>query len=389
MGDLEKLQLPRAVVRWRFKWTKFILCLVVIFLLTLFLQTGWSIIAGRLQKVAAATWGVIDKGYWAEVLFLRNEQILTVPAGGLLKLQVKDGARVPRGEILAILDQGTNLGTVAERDIVGRQNYRRYQTLIREEAVLGLDLRRINGDLAKHFKKAVRQKTNANLLALKQEKEQVIRNIQIIRAQSAGLRRQLAPLLKRWRFITAATPGCFVAQYDGFEGTLKPDYFDQLTLDDFDRKYPPQSSGSKVVAAEPFGRLIDPFTQMMAVKFDRAKTGSPFLGTNWRFKMPGGWKSAPLSGIKMFNSKMGAVLVAMSTEETDLLRIRRTKIFVVFQRITGVTVPIQALFKREDLTLVRIAGGEGYREKKVAVLAADGDKAVVSGIEAGTLIISR
>ncbi|MGD9155152.1 MAG: hypothetical protein PVG90_06605, partial [Bacillota bacterium] len=66
-----------------------------------------------------------------------------------------------------------------------------------------------------------------------------------------------------------------------------------------------------------------------------------------------------------------------------------TKIFVVFQRITGVTVPIQALFKREDLTLVRIAGGEGYREKKVAVLAADGDKAVVSGIEAGTLIISR
>jgi hypothetical protein len=388
MGDLEKLAPRRMAVRWRLKWTKFILCLVVILLLALFLQTARLIIASRLQKVVAATWGTVEKGYWAEVLYLREAQTLTAPTGGALKLQVKDGTLVPQGEILAVLDQGTNPGKVTALDTADRQIYNRYQTLIREETALGVDLRRIDSDITRHLNNTARQKSN-DLLALQQEKEHVVRNIQIIRVQSVGLRRKLAPLFKRWRFIVAAAPGSFVSKYDGYESILKPDYFNKLTLNDFNRKYPLKSSGGKVAAAEKVGRLINPFTQTMAVKFNSVQTGVPSLGTIWRFKTTNGWKSAPVIGVKIFNSEMGAVQVAISAEATDLLRSRRTKIFVVFQRITGVTVPSQALFKREHLTMVRIAKGDGFREEKVEVLANDGSKAVVSGIKVGTLIISR
>ncbi|HYH01849.1 MAG TPA: hypothetical protein VEC37_02005, partial [Bacillota bacterium] len=65
------------------------------------------------------------------------------------------------------------------------------------------------------------------------------------------------------------------------------------------------------------------------------------------------------------------------------------KLFVVHRRITGVTIPAQAIFEQEGRALVRIAKGDSYREKPVEVLENDGSKAVVAGIEVGTILISR
>jgi multidrug efflux pump subunit AcrA (membrane-fusion protein) len=389
MGNSRNLPQSPAPGRLRFKLTKFILCLGMMILLALFFMGGWLLLAGRLQKVVAATWGMVEKGCWTEVLYLREEQLLTAPAEGRLTLQVKNGTRVPKGEILAILDKkvaGRQNTTISN---FNRQSYRHYQTLVQREAALNRDLRRINADLLNHLKTVDHRKNVADLQALQQEKEEVIRNIQVIHAQLVSFQQELAPVLQRWGFIIAEKPGSFVTDYDGWESTLTPEYFDQLTLNDFNRNYQLQSGGRQVKAGEIFGRLVNPLNQMMAVKITARKTGVPTVGTVWRFKTPGGWKSAPLTSVKMFDRQTGVAGVTLQTEETDLLRSRFAKMFVVYQKITGVTIPVQALYKRENLTVVRVAKGSGYHEKIVQVLGNDGGKAVVSGLEVGAMIISR
>jgi hypothetical protein len=379
-----------AAIRLRFRWTKFILCLGTILLLTVFFMGGWLLIVDRLQKVVAATWGMVEKGSWIEVLYLRDEKPLTVPAAGRLTVQVKNGARVPQGEILALLDQGAGLGPNVEVTNSSRQSYNKYQMQVREEAALTLDLHRISTDVTKHLKKRGCQKTSADLEALQQEKEQVIRNIQVIHAQSVSLQQELVPVLKRWQFIAAEEPGSFLTMYDGWEGLLSPEYLSRLTLSDFTRKYPLKTGArQQVKTGETFGRLINPFNQIMAIKINAQQTGIPQTGAVWRFKTASGWKSAPLTYVKMFNAQFGVAGAPIQAEEADLSTSRLAKMFVIYQRITGVTVPVQALFRRENLTLVRVAKGDGYREKTVRVLGNDGSKAVVSGIEVGTMIISR
>jgi hypothetical protein len=290
---------------------------------------------------------------------------------------------------LALLDQGADLGRNVEVTNATRQSYSKYQRLVREETALTLDRRRIDINLNKHFKKLDYRKTSSDWEALQQEKANITRNVEIIHAQSVGLRQELAAVLNRWHFITAAEPGSFSTKYDGWEGSLQPESLSRLTLNDFTRKYPLKSGFSQVACGETFGRLINPFNQMMAIKIIASQTGIPSRGTIWRFKTINGWKSASLTYVKMFNSQTGVAGVSLQAEDADLTLPRLTKIFVVYQTVTGVTVPVQALFKRENLILVRAVKGAGYREKTVQVLGNDGNKAVVSGLKVGEMIISR
>jgi hypothetical protein len=389
MADLGKPAPRFAAVRLRFKLAKYLLCLGAILLLAILFIAGWLLIAERFPKVVATTWGIIEKGCWSEVLYLREEQPLTAPAAGKLTIQVKNGARVPQGEILALLDQGAGLGRNVEVTNATRQSYRKYQTLVREETALTSDLRRIDIDLSKHFKKLGYQKTSPDLEALQQEKANITRSIEIIHAQSVSLRQTLAAVLNRWYFITAAEPGSFSTEYDGWEGSLQPESLSRLTLNDFTRKYPLKSGSSQVACGEMFGRLINPFNQMMAIKIIAPQTGIPSRGAIWRFKTVNGWKKASLTYVKMFNGRTGVAGVPLQAEDVDLTLPRLTKIFMVYQTVTGVTVPVQALFKKENLILVRVVKGAGYREKTVRVLGNDGNKAVVSGLKVGEMIISR
>jgi hypothetical protein len=389
MGDSEKPTQRRAAKRFPFRGIKLILFFSIISLLAVFFMGGWQLIANRLQKVVAATWGMVEKGCWIEVLYLREEKLLTAPASGCLTIQVKNGARVPQGEVLALLDQGAALGRSAVVTNSVRQSYNEYQRLVREEAALTMDLRRINADLRKRMRKRVYPNDEADLEALQQEKGQVIRNIQTIHAQSAGLQQEMAPVLKRWRFIAAEAPGSFSTEYDGWEGSLPPEYLSRLTLNDFARNYPLKSGARQVKSGAPFGRLINPFNQIMAFKINAQQTGIPQTGAIWRFKTASGWKNAPLIYVKMFDGQTGVAGAAIQAGEADLTRMRLSRMFAVYQSITGVTVPASALYKKGKLTLIRVMKGDDYREKAVQVLGSDGSRAVISGIKIGTMIISR
>jgi hypothetical protein len=392
MGDSKRITRRITRMCWRFRWTRLMLLVAMVTTVVLLFEAGRIITANLLQKTVVATWGTIHKGCWVEGLRLREETLLVAPGTGFLTGQVDDGARVSRGEILALLDREASSGepgvliTIAER-----QQFDQLQRLTREEAALELDRLRIDRDLAFHLKKIeLGQWTpGSDLEALKQEKERVLRTIQKVRSQSFRLRQVIAPLIKRWLPIVASAPGYFKTEYDGYEGRLTPAYLPQLLNRDFERNYPLRHGKTQVAAGTIFGKLINPFSQVLAVKIDVRQTGMPQKGAIWRFKTRGGWKNAPIKSVIMFDKYTGVAAAPLQIAAPDLTQPRREKMFVVYQKITGVTVPLSALYYRDRQPLARVVRAHSYQEKPVQILVDDGSKAVVTGIEVGAVLISR
>lgn len=391
MVEAVKKTVGRTRVKLKFKWTKFFRFIILLVLVLLLLEMSWLFVANLLQKVVVAEWGFIEKGNWMEVLYLREEHLIIAPTSGRLTLRLKTGMRVPRDEIIATLDTEENFFNenreISEDSLM---QYKKLQKLIREEKVLQLDLQRVFADIVKRSNQSNPNLSGSDLETLQQEKERILRTIQWISPQILQIQQKLTPVLNRIKFITAAQAGYFMAETDGFETTLQPASLEKITEVDFRRKYSSlKSGGNPVKTGAVIGKLISPFKQIFAVKVDLNQTGELQKGDILRFKTPGGWKNAPLIYIKKLDTQTAIAGVELPMTESDLSIPRSTKMFVVHHRITGVTIPTQAVFEQEGRTVVRIAKGHSYREQPVEVLANDGSKAVVAGIDVGTILISR
>ncbi|HYH05050.1 MAG TPA: HlyD family efflux transporter periplasmic adaptor subunit, partial [Bacillota bacterium] len=317
MVEAAKRTVRKTRVKLKFKWTKFFRFILLLALVLLLLEMSWLFVANLLQKVVVAEWGVIEKGNWMEVVYLREEHLVTAPAEGSLTLRVKSSMRVPRDEIIATLDTEEHFFNKSpEISDASLQQYKKLQKLIREETAQHLDLQRINADIVKRSEQPGASFAGSDLENLKQEKERVLRTIQWIRPQIMQIQQELAPVLNRTKFITAVQAGYFVAETDGFETNLKPAEFDKITVDDFGRNYPSIKTGNQVKTGAVIGKLIGPFKQVIAIKVDSKQTGILRKGDVWRFKTPGGWKNASLAYIKTLNPQTAIVGVELPMTES-------------------------------------------------------------------------
>lgn len=389
-GPSVQSRTPKPKSRWKFRWLKFLRLAAAIILVIFILEAGWLLVVNLFQKVVIASWGSIEKGCWTEALYLREEKIVVAPDAGKLIPKVKTGARAPRDEIIALIDSdnaflGKNREVTEERLAV----YQKLQQLLREESGLHTDLQRINYEFARRSGPDGKIDFSPDLILLKQEKEEVLRTIQSIRFIAERYRKELGSLFADLTVVTLAEPGYFSFEYDGYETMLNPESFNRLKAADFERKYFLKRPGNNVKKGEILGKLIAPFQQMIAFKMDLRNIVIPKKGDIWRLKTKNGWKNAPVSAYKPLSATEGIVGVSIQTAETEQLTSRTAKMFVVYQKIPGVIVPVQTIFHHDGLAFVRILKGDGYREKVVNILATDGGKAVITGIDAGTMIISR
>ncbi|HEX3044369.1 MAG TPA: HlyD family efflux transporter periplasmic adaptor subunit [Bacillota bacterium] len=96
-----------------------------ILLVIVLIEAGRSAIGNLIIRPYAAKWGTIEKGYWTSAIFLRDETLIKAPTSGKLRMIVKSGSRVPRGEPVAevipsedALNEGAlNEGALNEGDI--------------------------------------------------------------------------------------------------------------------------------------------------------------------------------------------------------------------------------------------------------------------------------
>jgi hypothetical protein len=363
--------------------------LAVIFIIELI-----GILVGNLTiKPVVAKWGTMEKGFWADVLFLREETPLVAPVAGNLKLLQSNGLRVPQGEVAAVIAPDDSGST-------GQDNSNlqlRLQSLDREISSLQEDLQRVTREsaakkaklsgLAKRSPQA--RSIKEDLTSIEQEKVIILRNIEHNRYELQSLTQKMINQKSGAALITVTKPGYLFYQYDDWETRLCPARVRSLTAGDFERSYPLRTPDRQVKAEMVIAKIVQPFHQVIAVIANPKQTGIPAPGTSWWYKNGDRTYQCPI--VKQVQLADGKIIVAMDDAAMlpEYMPGRRAKIFVIYQYITGITVPVQALYNKGGRIVVKVVKGDDYKETKVVVRENDGVKAIINGIEFGTTIISR
>ncbi len=371
---------------------KFI-CFSVVLILVI--ETGRIFLGIWVAKPVVAQWGVIEKGCWVEALFLREESLITSDLEGGLKQKVENGDRVPRGSVVAYVSPG--FGLAAEPDAYLLRLEKRLFTLLSEEEALDLELKRVDKEI-QHRTEILKKSSlmsstvkdvKEDLGSLEQEKGQILRNIKSLREQIIKTRVSIKGETRGFKSVLAPDTGYLFFQYDKWEGKLTPDHFSELSEEVFKDNFSLKPVSGRVKIGAIIAKIISPFDQIIAVKADTTIIGSPSKGDFWWLKTNDSLHRVTVKSIIPLAEQ--GVILAFDDPGIfqQYLPNRRGKIFVIYKKVNGVTVPNQAIIRKEGRTFVKIPKGDGYRLQEVQVLETDGDKVVIEGIDFGTTIMSR
>jgi putative membrane fusion protein len=380
----------------RFKWRPFrgmLRLLRRILLIIVFIELIRIVISGFITRPVVAKWGTIEKGFWTEALFLREEKIYTAPAEGKLAITVEEGAMIPEGELLAYIESKDDSGT--EGDIYSST---RLESLHREENTLNQDLNRVTAEVGAKHSLLVQTSSNAatlerikeDLAILEKEKGRILRSIHQTRERIKKLNSAAATAYGK-RIITAAGPGYLFYQSDGWEEQLRPERYRQITRSDLRRNYPLRKTRRKVNAGEFIGKIIHPFNQRIVIEVNPDRTRKPVIGDRWWVKNHDNLFGADIIYCNRSADQPQTTLVTLSAPGIGqkFLPERRARIFMVYRRLSGVSVPVRALFRTKNDTYVKVLKGDEYRRQQVRVLETDSEQAIIEGLEFGSTIISR
>ncbi len=361
-------------------------------ILILLIETGRIFLGIWVAKPVVAQWGVIEKGCWVEALFLRDETIINSEFEGSINQKVENGERVSRGTVVAYLNTG--FGLAAEPDDKMLRMERRLFSLLSEDGALDLELERVNREinlrkdnLKKFPLKAPEIKED--LGSLEQEKKQILRNIKSVREKILKTRVAIKDGMREFRSILAPEAGYIYFQYDNWEGRLTPDRFFELSEEEFRDNFPLKPVGNKAKSGAFLGKIVNPYNQIVAIKANTEIIGTPETGDSWWFKTTDGLHSVTIRKIIPLANQKVILAFEDSGISQQYMPNRRSKIFAIYKKVNGVTIPQQALIKKEHKNFVKMPKGDGYRLQEVQVLETDEDKAVIEGIDLGTTIMSR
>ncbi len=364
------------------KWLRIFL-MILVFLLVL--ELGWLVLANFPQRTVIVETGTITKGCWVEAVYLRNETLLEAPADGYLTIRIPSGTMVPRGEVIGwISPEPTE--NLSEDALRLAKKAALYQS---ENDGLEVELKRINSEIARRQAVSNKAAVSADLASLEKERQRVLQSIRVNREEAHKALTKLEYLTGGITMITAASSGIFCSEYDGFESRFNPESFRQLSEDIFKQKFPLKAPTSRVSAGEPVGKLVEPFTEVLAAKVDPQVVGTPRPGDEWEVKTTNGWRNIKIIDIiSLTNDKM-MVGFYNSRPEIGFVPERRQKLFMVYRRVKGSSIPVQAIIRKKDKTWVRVVRGDEFEEREIRVLETDGNRAIVTGLEFGTAILSR
>jgi hypothetical protein len=364
-------------------------------LILLSIETCRIFIGMWVAKPIVAQWGVIEKGCWVEALFLREETLITSDFEGNLKQKIENGARAPRGSVVAYIS--ADFGLTAEPDADLLKLERRLFTLLSEDEALELELKRVNKEIVDRnelLKKSSLESSTVkdvkeDLGSLEQEKEEILRNIKSVREQILKTKVSIKGEMRGFKSIITPDTGYIFFQYDNWEGKLTPSHFSELSEEVFKNNFSLKPVSNRVKVGAIIGKTINPFNQTIAVKADTKVIGSPTKGDPWWLKNGDSLHRVTVRNIISLAGQKVILAFDDPGISQQYLPNRRGKIFAIYNKVNGVTIPSQALIKKEDRTFVKLPKGDGYSLQEVQVLETDGDKVVIEGIDFGTTIMSR
>ncbi len=380
----------------RFKWRPFrgmLRLLRRILLIIVLIELIRIAIGGFITRPVVAKWWTIEKGFWTEALFLREEKIYTAPAEGKLAVTVEEGVMIPEGELLAYIESKDDSGT--EGNI---HPSTRLESLHREENRLKQDLNRVTAEVGAKQSLLVQTSRNAatlerikeDLAILEKEKGRILRSIHQTRERIETLNSTAATANDK-RIITAVGPGYLFYQSDGWEEKLRPEWYRRITRSDLRRNYPLRKTRRKVKAGEFVGKIIHSFNQRIVIEVDPERIRKPVVGDRWWIKNRDSLFGTNIIYCKRSADQPQTTLVVLSAPGIGqkFLPERRARVFIVYRRLSGISVPVRALFRTKNDTYVKVLKGDEYKRQSVQVLETDSEQAIIEGLEFGSTIISR
>lgn len=347
-------------------------------------------------KTAIAKWGSIEKGYWTEALFLRDETVILAPLSGQLIPQVASGTRVPRGELLSYINVQSQPVNISELNI---SNQMELESFRREEQAFRSDLERIKSEI-KEVSKKVSKKASlsfkklqsgpaADLAALEKEKTRIIELQNAAYTKLIELQHKIHDQLPPQALVMAPQPGYIFYQDDGWEGKMTPANFAGIQEGDLSRDYDLKTTGKKVRTGEIIGKIIHPFQQIIMIGMDPNKIELPGLGDSWWYKTGDGLQPVNVAGINRLPGNKVLLALEDLNFNSEFLPNRRSKIFIIYRKTSGVMVPYRSIIRKHHLAQVKVLKGDGFELKKVQIVENDEHNAIINGLEFGTTIISR
>lgn len=342
-------------------------------------------------KTVVAKWGGIEKGYWTEALFLREETLLRAPVDGELVLKVGPGTRVPQGELLSYINAESQSVNTSKLNLRAQMEL---ESLIREEQALRVDLDRIKFEMKEttlQLKRTGRKTKNAaaDLEALRREKSRIIELQKATHIKLVELRNKIHNQLEQQSLVMSSYPGYLFYEYDGWEGRLTPECFGRIKEEEIKREYKLKKPGTKVQSSEIIGKIIHPFRQVIMITADITKTGLPEPGAEWWMSTADGLQPLKVLGINQLSENKAILALEDLSLSFAYLPNRRSKIFIIYRKTSGIVVPRRSIIIKQHLTQVKVLKGDGFEFKKVRIVETDDHNAIIDGLEFGTTIISR
>jgi hypothetical protein len=189
--------------------------------------------------------------------------------------------------------------------------------------------------------------------------------------------------------LPVGKPGYLFYKYDEWEEQLSPDQFNSLTTIDFKRVYSLKQPTKQIKSGMIIGKVIHPFHQIISIIIDPKQTGKPVTGALWWVKSGKNTYQCPIVNQTQLTDRKIILALDDVSMLPEFMPQRRAKVFIIYRRISGITIPVQALYKKGQEMVVKVVKGDEFEETKVTVRENDGVKAIIDGIKFGTTIISR
>ncbi len=329
---------------------------------------------------------------------VRDEQLLTA-SGSNVAVTVTEGAKLARGETVAVRYSGSAAMERAQqiseiqlkiRQLTALKNGKSEDELSKE-TILSLAKAVTGGDLSRLYE--IEQDVDAYIiygtaLATGQEAEEIA-------ALEEELRRLSQSASADTGRVTAPFSGTFSFAADGFE-SVTPEDMRELTVSQYNNLF----SSPREVDADVVGRLIRGIRWYYATRVDEESASKLTIGKNARLAFSRTYSqelTMLVESISPAEDGLCAVVFSSDKYMQDVAALRGATAEIVFGTLTGISVPREAVHVVTDEdqieNVVYVLQGISAVEVPVNIIAENGDYYMVEetrdGLRVGDIIIVR
>ena len=376
--------------------------------------SAWSSLRELYPTVQAYSY-TVDDSVEATGFLVREESVLT-GQGGTVELLPGEGEKVSRGETVALLYQ--NDSGLEQRQALQQLNLEREQLeYALEQSGGSSDSAQLSGQVADAIANLRGAAASGDLTGLESQalelKSLIYKRsytfgeggdstqslqaaLDSVNAQIAALSAQAAQSTSR---VTAAQSGIFSGLVDGYEGVLTPAVLQTITPGQLS-----QTAAATDGAA--IGKLITDSTWYFACSMPEEDAARLVEGRTVAVRFSRDWSGeVEMEVDRLSDPENGQVLVVLSSDKflSDTTLLRRQTVELVFDTVTGIRLPKEALRvdqqtvtdeetgeeKQVSVTCVYALVGQQAELKPVTVLAEEDNYILVTAADTSTTTAAK